>query len=67
MDGYALVGKIRQLPHGKKLPVAALTGWGAQVDRIKTTEAGFDHHLVKPAPLPMIEKLLSEFARKKAT
>ncbi|MBK4738773.1 PAS domain-containing hybrid sensor histidine kinase/response regulator [Noviherbaspirillum pedocola] len=67
MDGYAVVGKIRQLPYGKKLPVAALTGWGAKVDRIKTTEAGFDHHLVKPAPLPMIEKLLSEFARKKAT
>ncbi|MBK4739084.1 ATP-binding protein [Noviherbaspirillum pedocola] len=67
MDGYAVIRNILQLPCGKKLPVAALTGWGSQVDRVKTAKAGFDHHLVKPAPLPMIEKLLTELARKKRT
>jgi hypothetical protein len=25
-----------------------LTGWGGQQDRQRTTEAGFDAHLVKP-------------------
>jgi len=26
-----------------------LTGWGQEEDRRRTKEAGFDHHLVKPA------------------
>ncbi len=28
--------------------MVALTGWGAESDRTRTSEAGFRHHLVKP-------------------
>ncbi|MBK4734985.1 PAS domain-containing hybrid sensor histidine kinase/response regulator [Noviherbaspirillum pedocola] len=63
MDGYAVLRKIRQGPIGRTVPVAALTGWGADGDRRKTADAGFDHHLVKPAPLPLIESLLAEVAQ----
>jgi hypothetical protein len=37
----------------------ALTGWGQDADRIRTHEAGFDHHLVKPADLSSLETLLT--------
>ena len=31
------------------MALVALTGWGQEEDRRRTREAGFDHHLVKPA------------------
>lgn len=38
--------------------LVALTGWGAEHDRAKAREAGFDHHLTKPADIQAVEKLL---------
>ena len=39
---------MRRLPWGKQARLIALTGWGQQQDRLRTAEAGFDVHLVKP-------------------
>jgi CheY-like chemotaxis protein len=39
--------------------LVALTGWGQDEDRQKTKEAGFDHHLVKPAEPAALERLLA--------
>jgi CheY-like chemotaxis protein len=36
----------------------AQTGWGQESDRRRTHDAGFDHHLVKPIELDVIESLL---------
>ncbi len=36
----------------------ALTGWGQEVDVERSREAGFDHHLVKPADPDAILDLL---------
>jgi len=41
----------------------ALTGMGQPDDRRKALEAGFDHHLVKPAQFDKLRELLSEVAR----
>ena len=38
--------------------LAALTGWGQQEDRRRTSEAGFDHHLVKPPETAVLERVL---------
>jgi len=48
MDGYAACRAIRRTPWGSTLPIVALSGWGQPEDRIRTKEAGFDEHLVKP-------------------
>jgi two-component system CheB/CheR fusion protein len=37
----------------------ALTGWGRDVDRQRSKEAGFDHHLVKPVDPDVLAKLLA--------
>jgi CheY-like chemotaxis protein len=48
MDGYETAREIRRKWWGKSATLVALTGWGGQQDRQKTTDAGFDVHLVKP-------------------
>jgi signal transduction histidine kinase/ActR/RegA family two-component response regulator len=48
MDGYETAREIRRKWWGKGATLVALTGWGGQQDRQKTTDAGFDAHLVKP-------------------
>ena len=42
------------------LAALAVTGWGQEEDKRRTTEAGFDHHLTKPVDPAALEKLLSE-------
>jgi signal transduction histidine kinase len=48
MDGYETARQIRRKWWGKSATLVALTGWGGQQDRKKTSDAGFDAHLVKP-------------------
>ncbi len=48
MDGYETARQMRRRPWGQHATLVALTGWGQQQDRQRTTEAGFDAHLVKP-------------------
>lgn len=40
----------------------ALSGWGAEDDRRRTSEAGFDIHMVKPSKPDDIREVLSRFA-----
>jgi len=48
LDGFDTCRRLREQPWGKSLLLVAITGWGQDVDRLKSSEAGFDHHLVKP-------------------
>jgi CheY-like chemotaxis protein len=58
MNGYDVAQQIRQQPWGRGLVLIALTGWGQEADRRRSTEAGFDHHLVKPVdPAELIHLL----------
>ena len=35
------------------------TGWGQAKDRLLSQEAGFDHHLIKPADIGALQALLA--------
>ena len=59
LDGYAAARKIRHETWGQKMLLVALTGWGQEEDRQKTRDAGFDHHLVKPANPVDIQQILA--------
>jgi signal transduction histidine kinase len=64
MDGFELARRLReQAAPDRKLHLIALTGYGSQTDRIRTTAAGFDAHLVKPLDLRTLEQVLSSCAR----
>jgi CheY-like chemotaxis protein len=59
MDGYEVARRIRERPEDGEPVVIALTGWGQPEDRRRTREAGFDHHLVKPVGLGVLQSLLA--------
>ena len=59
LDGHETAKLIRRQPWGKNMVLVALTGWGQTEDRRRSKDAGFDHHLVKPADPAVVEKLLS--------
>lgn len=60
LNGYDAARHIRQQPWGRKMLLVALTGWGQDGDKQRTKEAGFDHHLVKPADPAELQNLLAE-------
>jgi CheY-like chemotaxis protein len=59
MNGYEVARAIRTRFPGAATTLVALTGWGQEDDRRRAREAGFDHHLVKPAELDALQALLT--------
>jgi CheY-like chemotaxis protein len=59
MDGYEVAQRIRERGQFSDVMLIALTGWGQDEDRRRTKEAGFDHHLVKPADIGSLQALLA--------
>jgi CheY-like chemotaxis protein len=59
MNGYDVAQRLRQRPGLEKLVLVAMTGWGQEEDRRRSQEAGFDHHLVKPAEPEALRRLLA--------
>ena len=52
---------LRNEPEGSSnVRIFALTGYGQPADRQRTSEAGFDVHLVKPVNLHRLRELLEE-------
>ena len=59
MNGLEVAKRMRDDPRVKGATLVALTGWGQREDRRRTSEAGFDYHLVKPADLGTLQSILS--------
>jgi len=59
MDGYEVARQLRMRDPMRRPVLVALTGWGAHDDMARAKEAGFDHHLTKPADLAAVERLLA--------
>ena len=60
LDGCEVARRIRAESWGRDAVLVALTGWGQEVDRRRSREAGFDMHLVKPVdPATICEMLVS--------
>jgi CheY-like chemotaxis protein len=61
MDGYALGRLIRQQPGLAAVPMVALSGFGRDSDRLRSQQAGFDRHLLKPIEFDSLQQLLDEY------
>ena len=59
MNGYEVCRRIRKEPWGKEMVLVALTGWGQEEDRLRSKEAGFDAHMVKPVDFRVLLRLLA--------
>ena len=63
MDGYELARRLRGRPDtAKPLRLIALTGYGRDTDRVRTREAGFDAHMVKPIDLAALDHEIRRLA-----
>ena len=62
VGGHEVARQIRAQDWGSGILLVALTGWGQDEDRRRSKEAGFDHHLVKPAELDEIARLCAQAA-----
>ncbi|NQV23198.1 MAG: PAS domain S-box protein [Rhodopirellula sp.] len=60
LNGYEVAKRIRQKPDFENVVLVALTGYGQDSDRQSSLQAGFDHHLVKPARLSQLQQILAK-------
>ena len=58
MGGYDVCSYIRKQPWGEKIWIMAMTGWGQPEDRKRSSEAGFNAHLVKPVDVAKLYELI---------
>jgi CheY-like chemotaxis protein len=58
LNGYEVCQRLRTMPWGEHATIVALTGWGQEHDRRRSSESGFDYHIVKPVDTVMLERLL---------
>jgi PAS domain S-box-containing protein len=59
MDGYQVARELRRWRELDRTVLVALTGYGQEQDRLRSREAGFDEHLVKPASVDDLQRVLS--------
>ena len=62
LNGYEVATLIRQHPRLQDVVLVALTGYGQDSDRQLSLEAGFDHHLTKPARLEQLQQILASMS-----
>ncbi|HVO89641.1 MAG TPA: ATP-binding protein, partial [Casimicrobiaceae bacterium] len=58
MDGYEVASRIRSDPAYRRTLVVAVSGYGQDEYRIRSSQAGFDYHVVKPISPGMLTGLL---------
>ena len=58
-DGYQVARELRGHRELDGVVLVALTGYGQEQDRLRSREAGFDEHLVKPASIDDLQRVLA--------
>jgi two-component system, chemotaxis family, CheB/CheR fusion protein len=58
MDGYELARRLRDSKPTSKALLIAVTGFGQAADRARSTEAGIDHHFIKPVDLKALQDVI---------
>jgi CheY-like chemotaxis protein/two-component sensor histidine kinase len=66
MDGFDVARALRRLPQSRDALLVALTGYGRPDDALRTIEAGFDEHFVKPADLDRLLQRLEQWLQENA-
>jgi two-component system CheB/CheR fusion protein len=58
LDGYEVCSRLRARRNAAESAIYAVTGFGSEQHRLRSSTAGFDGHLVKPLDLELVSKLL---------
>ena len=60
LNGYEVAQRIREQAWGQSMFLIAVTGWGQDEDRQRSSEVGLNVHMVKPVEPSALEKLLAD-------
>lgn len=59
LNGYEVAQRIREQSWGTSMFLIAVTGWGQEEDRQRSSEVGLNVHMVKPVEPSALERLLA--------
>jgi len=59
MDGYQVAERIRAEPEHRGILIIAVSGYGQEEHRLRSKQAGFDYHIVKPIEPSVLTGLLA--------
>ena len=59
MNGYEVAERIRSDPENRDILIVAVSGYGQQEHRLRSKQAGFDQHVVKPIDPTALAGLLA--------
>jgi PAS domain S-box-containing protein len=59
IDGFEVAKRFRQAPDLRNIVLVAMTGYGNEADKLRSHDAGFNHHLVKPTDFDKVKKILA--------
>lgn len=64
MDGYEVAKRLREQSILGHVVLVAMSGYGQEAARQHSHAVGFDHHLVKPADLRLVQQVLASVVQK---
>jgi CheY-like chemotaxis protein len=59
MDGFQVAQRVRADPVNSSIVIVAVSGYGQEEHRSRSSQAGCDHHLVKPIEPAVVSELLA--------
>lgn len=59
MDGFQVAQHVRAHPDNSAIVIVAVSGYGQEEHRSRSSQAGCDHHLVKPIEPAVVSELLA--------
>ena len=66
MNGYEVAERIRSDPENRDILIVAVSGYGQQEHRLRSKQAGFDQHVVKPIDPSVLSSLLAVLSSQRA-
>jgi CheY-like chemotaxis protein len=66
MSGFEVAEQMRQQDETREALLIALTGYGEAESRLRSSKAGFDHHVVKPADIDCLLDIISQATPRKS-
>jgi signal transduction histidine kinase/CheY-like chemotaxis protein len=58
MNGFEVAERIRSEPEYRDILIVGVSGYGQEEHRLRSRQAGFDHHIIKPIELSTLTGLL---------
>jgi len=65
LDGYKVARFMRRVPHMQNALLIAIRGRDGPDDVMRSSDAGFQHHLAKPLNWPLFKSLIDASAKRK--